>query len=285
MKKIKTVVGLLTLVSLVACGGSGKKGEVITFSSQLDTLTQLKNGTVDVSIIDSVMAGYYTSKGDFKNDLQIIPDLVLSTEQYGIGAKKGNDSLIDKINEGLYLVAKNGTLNQIADYFGVTSSLCISGTYTSNNATDNSWDNVSMNKEKIVVGYTVFAPIAYTDEEENYSGRSFTGFDTELARAVVQALSDRYARVLKVEFEEIQWDSKEALLENGTIDLIWNGMTITEERKAGMAMSIPYLNNNQVAVINKSDASKYTNKESLKTAVIGVESGSAGEDAAKEIIG
>lgn len=104
-----------------------------------------------------------------------------------------------------------------------------------------------------------------------------TGFDVELARALVDELNEREETNLKVEFKEIDWNSKEALLENGTIDLIWNGLTITSEREAGMCISVPYLENKQVAVIRKSDAKKYTDIESINGTLVGAESGSAGE--------
>ena len=51
-----------------------------------------------------------------------------------------------------------------------------------------------------------------------------------------------------------------------------------------MEISIPYLNNKQVAVVNKKDVEKYKTKEDLKKATIGFESGSAGEDSAKELL-
>ena len=67
------------------------------------------------------------------------------------------------------------------------------------------------------------------------------------------------------------------LLSNGTIDLIWNGLTIDEQRLANMCISLPYLNNDQVVVIMKADEDKYVTPEDLADAVIGVEKGSAGE--------
>jgi len=54
-------------------------------------------------------------------------------------------------------------------------------------------------------------------------------------------------------------------------------MTITEERLAAMEISIPYLNNKQVAVIRKEDKEKYTTTESMSGAIMGAEAGSAGE--------
>ena len=104
-----------------------------------------------------------------------------------------------------------------------------------------------------------------------------------MAKAVVNYLNTKYEAAVEIEFMVIDWNSKEAYLENGTIDLVWNGMTITPERKAGMSVSVPYLANKQVAVIAKADSEKYKSAnydefvKVTKDAVIIVEKGSAGE--------
>ena len=130
-------------------------------------------------------------------------------------------------------------------------------------------------KNKVVIGYTYFAPIAFKEE----GSKELTGFDVELARKVFAQIDKTNGTTTTIEFQEINWDSKETLLDNGTIDLVWNGLTITNSRKENMEISIPYLNNQQVAVIKKTDSAKYTDLESLKDTVCTVESGSAGEDA------
>ena len=90
-------------------------------------------------------------------------------------------------------------------------------------------------------------------------------------------MNTTYSQNIEVEFIIIDWNAKETLLENGTIDLIWNGMTITEDRSAQMCISVPYLYNKQVAVVMKEDASKYTTQESMADAIMTAENGSAGE--------
>ena len=102
------------------------------------------------------------------------------------------------------------------------------------------------------------------------------GFDVDLAKAVAEELG------VKVEFQLISWDAKETELESKSIDLIWNGLTITAAREANMAISTPYLNNKQVAVVKKSNLSKYATAESMKNATVTFELGSAGEDVARE---
>ncbi len=138
--------------------------EYISSKSQLDALTALDNGSIDVAVIDSVMAGYYTSTGTYKGKLVMVGDLVLAQEEYGIAAKKGNEALISKINEAL-IALKDSDYKAVAKDFGLTESLSITANTTNPfaNATDASWDNVVASK-KLVIGYTVFAPIAYTAE-------------------------------------------------------------------------------------------------------------------------
>ena len=79
-------------------------------------------------------------------------------------------------------------------------------------------------KGKMVIGYTVYEPMNYTDADGN-----FTGFDTELATAVCAKLG------VEPEFVEINWDTKVVELDAKSIDCIWNGMTLTEDIMANTA--------------------------------------------------
>ena len=137
--------------------------EYIEAPSQLDALTQLNNGTIDVAVIDSVMAGYYTSNGVYKDKLVIVNNLVLATEEYGIAAKKGNEALISAINDALIALRTTKYL-EVAEQFGLTGSVCLTEATTNPlvGATDSSWTDV-LDSGKIVIGYTVFAPIAFID--------------------------------------------------------------------------------------------------------------------------
>ena len=94
-----------------------------------------------------------------------------------------------------------------------------------------------MEKGKMTVGITLFAPMNYYDDNNE-----LIGFDTELTNAVAQKLG------LEAEFVEINWDSKDIELNSKNIDCIWNGMTITDERLENMSISAPYMQNKQVMV-------------------------------------
>lgn len=289
MKKLLSfALAALMLLGCIASFASCSEKQKLTFGkemlavgSQLEALQGLLKGDADIAVIDSVMAGYYMNSTDTFKDYQILSGIVLAEEKYGIGAKKGNNALIGKINEAMIALADT-EYKTIAETYGLSTETLVTAS-TANpdaNATDSSWNNI-VTSGKIIIGYTEFAPIAYY--EGDGADKKFVGFDIDLARAVVDYLNETYSCSITVEFELIDWNQKETLLENGTIDLIWNGMTITEERTAAMAMSVPYLANKQVAIAKKSEAAAYgTTKDALianaTDAVVIVEKGSAGEE-------
>ena len=121
-------------------------------------------------------------------------------------------------------------------------------------------------KGKLVIGYTVYEPMNYTDADGN-----FTGFDTELATAVCEKLG------VEPEFVEINWDTKVVELDAKSIDCIWNGMTLTEDIMANTATTKAYAKNAQVVVVKESTA--YTSTADLAGKTVVAEAGSAGEAA------
>ena len=124
-------------------------------------------------------------------------------------------------------------------------------------------------KGKMVIGYTVYAPMNYTDDDGN-----FTGFDTELATAVCEKLG------VEPEFVEINWDTKETELSAKSIDCIWNGLTLTPDREENMACTKPYAKNAQVVVVK--DGTDYTSTADLVGKTVVAEAGSAGETTIQE---
>ena len=121
-------------------------------------------------------------------------------------------------------------------------------------------------KGKMVIGYTVYEPMNYTDADGN-----FTGFDTELATAVCEKLG------VEPEFVEINWDTKVVELDAKSIDCIWNGMTLTEDIMANTATTKAYAKNAQVVVVK--DGTDYASTADLVGKTVVAEAGSAGEAA------
>lgn len=124
---------------------------------------------------------------------------------------------------------------------------------------------------KMVIGYTDYAPMNYLGEDGN-----LTGFDTEFAMAVCQKLG------VDPEFVEIVWDTKLIELESKNIDCIWNGMTITDDLKANIAISDPYVQNTQVVITKRETQDEYADFANLEGKTVVLEAGSAAEGVAAE---
>ena len=123
---------------------------------------------------------------------------------------------------------------------------------------------------KIIVGITDYAPMDYKDENGKW-----IGFDAELAEMFAAELN------VTCEFVEIvDWNNKVAEINSKEIDLIWNGMTASEELGKQIDFSVSYAKNAQVAVVLSN--STITTKEQIKTASIAVENGSAGQAVATQ---
>lgn len=111
-----------------------------------------------------------------------------------------------------------------------------------------------------------FPPMGFRDENNE-----IVGFDIDLAKEVASRLN------LTFRAQPIDWSAKEQELNTGKIDCIWNGLTITEERKAVLSFSKPYLENAQVVIVKKNSGISALSDLAGKT--IGLQSGSSAADA------
>ena len=126
-------------------------------------------------------------------------------------------------------------------------------------------------KGKLVVGITEYAPMDFKDENGDW-----TGFDAELARMFAQELG------VDIEFFIIaDWEKKFVELGTKQIDVIWNGMTISDDVLNNTSCSIPYVLNAQVIVMKADKIAQYPDVASMKDLSVAVENDSAGEKAAK----
>ena len=120
---------------------------------------------------------------------------------------------------------------------------------------------------KIVVGLDDnFPPMGFRDEKG-----ALVGFDIDLAREAAKRLGS------EVEFKPIDWNAKEAELGSKRVDVLWNGLTITEPRKEKIAFTTPYLENHQIVIVTAASAIK--TKADLSGKVIGVQEGSSAVEA------
>lgn len=138
-------------------------------------------------------------------------------------------------------------------------------------ASESAYDNV-VKKGKLVIGITEYEPMDYKDKDGKW-----IGFDADFANAVAKKMG------VEAEFIVIDWNKKFVELESGTIDCIWNGMTISDSVTTNCDISKPYAGNSQVVVMKKEKLDSYKDAASLKDITIAVEKGSAGEAEAKKL--
>src|SRR5574344_1888454 len=120
---------------------------------------------------------------------------------------------------------------------------------------------------KLVLGLDdSFPPLGFRDENN-----TIVGYDIDLATEVAKRLG------VTLQCQPIDWSAKEQELNTGKIDCIWNGFTMTPERKDAMSFTKAYLDNAQVVVVRAD--SGITTLADMKGKVIGVKAGSSAQDA------
>ena len=126
-------------------------------------------------------------------------------------------------------------------------------------------------KGTLIVGITEFEPMDYQSADGEW-----IGFDADMAKAFAESLG------VTAEFQVIEWDNKVMELDGKTIDVVWNGMTLTDEVLSAMECSNAYCNNAQVVILPADVADQYPDAASMAELNFAVETGSAGEDMAIE---
>ena len=133
--------------------------------------------------------------------------------------------------------------------------------------TDDTADKNSEETKTLVVGLDdTFAPMGFRDD-----AGELVGFDIDLAKAVAAKIG------YEVSFQPIDWAMKETELNSGNIDCIWNGYSITEERKTKVAFSTPYLDNAQLIITLS--GSDIASKADLADKIVAVQKESSALDA------
>lgn len=141
---------------------------------------------------------------------------------------------------------------------------------SSSEATSEASADSTTTGDKIIVGLDdQFPPMGFRDENNE-----IVGFDIDLAKAAGKKMG------VDVEFQPIDWDSKELELNSGKIDLIWNGFSITDERKETMEFTQPYLDNKMIIIVN--EGSDIKTKADLAGKNVGIQAGSSAVDAVEK---
>ena len=169
-----------------------------------------------------------------------------------------------------FSLAACGSSDELVEVEGGIDSVSIDSADTSEESeqTDPSSSDKAAIQEKgtLVIGITDFEPMDYKDADGNW-----IGFDADMAKAFAESLG------VEAQFVEIEWDNKALELDSGSIDCVWNGMTLTDEVKSAMDCSNAYCNNAQVVIVPKDKADDYQTVDSVKELNFAVEVGSAGE--------
>ncbi len=122
-----------------------------------------------------------------------------------------------------------------------------------------------LDRGQLVVGLDMdFPPMGFTDE----SG-AITGFDMDVAQEVCDRLGVELVK------QPVDWDRKEACLDDGTIDCIWNGLSATPDRAQMMELTDPYMKNELIFVVPGSSEARMSSN--LDGGTVGVQSGSTAQ--------
>ncbi len=126
--------------------------------------------------------------------------------------------------------------------------------------------SASETAKKIIVGLDDnYPPMGFKDDKNE-----IVGFDVDLAKEAAKRLGR------EVEFKAIDWSSKEAELKSGRVDVLWNGLDITDKRKENMLFSEPYMDNRQIIFVAK--GSSIQSQDNLAGKTVGTQSGGTAEE-------
>jgi len=229
--------------SLVYAVEAGSAGEAVAkekgyqanaVASQADALMEVASGTSDAAIIDLLMAGAMIGEGTSYPTLTHTEEL--TSEKYGVGCRKGSD-LAAYINSVFAESYADGTMQEIATTYGVQESLLEQSADDFVPGEDSDVAYIQ-DKGSLIVGMTDFEPMDYKDDNGEW-----IGFDADMAKLVAEKLG------VEVQFVEIDWDNKIMELDSKNIDVVWNGMTLTDEVTSSMECTNAYCNNAQVVVV------------------------------------
>lgn len=209
--------------------------KTVSVNSQPDALMEVSSGTSDAAIIDLLMAGAMVGEGTSYPDLKVT-DQKLNSEMYGVGCRKGSD-LASFINSVMGEAYADGTMQELANTYGVQEALLEQSASEFTASEKDSDVKYIQDKGTLIVGITEFAPMDYKSADDEW-----IGFDADMAKLVAEKLG------VEVQFIVIDWDMKVNELDSKNIDVVWNGMTLTDGVKAAMECSNAYCENAQVVI-------------------------------------
>lgn len=124
--KYQTAQDCADLVFAVEAGSAGEAEiaalgyECTPVQSQASALMEVAAGTCDAAVIDSLMAAAMVGEGTSYENLTYT--VQLNSEEYGVGFRTGSD-LAQSLNEFLKAAYEDGSLEEIAETYGVQAAL------------------------------------------------------------------------------------------------------------------------------------------------------------------
>lgn len=192
-------------------------------------------------------------------------------EEYAIGMRKDDYALAARIQEILDEMAADGTAGKIAKkWFDREDAFLTGKDFPRAMKTVDGDDSLQyiLDKGTLVLGLDEsFPPMGYRDSKSG----EIVGFDIDLAKELASRMG------VKLVIQPIDWNAKELELSSKNIDVIWNGMSVTEERAENMFLSKPYVANAQVIIV--AEDSPIKTKADLAGKNVALQRGSSALDA------
>ncbi len=209
-----------------------------------------------------------TQQAEPEQTTYVVLDDYFAAEEYGIGMRRGDYTLNAEIQKHLDDMIADGTFATISEkWFGEDVALADAEFPEAYEAEEDDSLQLVLDKGELVMGLDDhFPPMGFRDENSE-----IVGFDIDLAKEVATRMG------VELVLTPIDWDTKEMTLDRGDIDVIWNGMTITEARVEAMYFSKPYIANKQVIVV--AEGSDIVDRATLEGKIVGLQRGSSALDA------
>ncbi|MGI6031030.1 MAG: transporter substrate-binding domain-containing protein [Eubacteriales bacterium] len=250
MKKLMAALLATLMMTAVLAGCGGDNGADTSTSTSTSTST------------DTSTSGDETADGEGF----VLLDENFGDEQYGIAFRKGDNDLALEVDRLLEEMETDGKAAEISETWFGTDILLKGADYLDPSISENTGDgSLDYVKEKgtFIVGLDAsFPPMGFMNE-----AGEIVGFDIDLAKEVASRMG------VELVLQPINWNAKEMELNGKNIDVIWNGMSINEERLAAMTFARPYLDNKQVVIVPADSDIK--SKADLEGKIVGLQEGSS----------
>lgn len=186
-------------------------------------------------------------------------------ENYAVGFRKGDDALALKVQEILDGMIADGKAGEIAKKWFDSDVMLRNVDFPRELKAleDDTSLQYVLDKGELILGLDeTFPPMGFRDEKGE-----IIGFDIDLATEVCSRLG------VKLKLQPIKWTAKEMELSGKTIDCIWNGMSVDDERIEKFDLSKPYIANKQIIIVSEESGIK--TKADLAGKRIGVQADSS----------